>query len=204
MHKIQIALLRLAQDHDLSIMGPREIGKILGGVHPQQVKHHLGQIYKKGLLKKEGSEKTELPRQFIEIPILGQANCGAPKSVAEQDWQGTLTISASLAPRRANIYALIAAGNSMNQAKINNKAIQDGDYIIVDGDYRSPHTGDYVVSIINGLANVKKFTLDEKNDRILLLSENDYDTTPIIINLTDFSDYLISGKVIDVIKTPKN
>ena len=62
----------------------------------------------------------------------------------------------------------------------------------------SPRDGDYVVSIIDGMANIKKYRLDKANERIVLLSESTKDYAPIFIHRDD--DFRISGKVLDVVK----
>ena len=51
------------------------------------------------------------------------------------------------------------------------------------------------------MANIKKYVLEKENERILLISESTKNYPPIIIHWDD--DFLINGKVIDVIKKPK-
>ena len=70
--------------------------------------------------------------------------------------------------------------------------------MIVDSENISPRDGDYVVSIIDGMANIKKYRLDKANERIVLLSESTKDYAPIFIHRDD--DFRISGKVLDVVK----
>lgn len=43
----------------------------------------------------------------------------------------------------------------MNKANVNGKTIEDGDYLIIDSDYRSPRNGDVVLSVIDDMANIK-------------------------------------------------
>ena len=63
---------------------------------------------------------------------------------------------------RKDSSAIQADGFSMNQAKIgkSKRNIEPGDYAIVDGDVKAPEDGQYVLSVIDGLANIKKFHLD--------------------------------------------
>lgn len=57
MHPKQKAILELSDTRDLSKMTLREIGAATGmGVKPQVVKHHLEQLYKKGLLSHQSKE----------------------------------------------------------------------------------------------------------------------------------------------------
>ena len=109
-------------------------------------------------------------------------------------------------PKIKNIFAIKAYGDSMNNARIPNGRnsvhnIQEGDYVIVDPTSKNPSTGDYVLSIIEGTANIKKFVDDTANNQVVLISESTNDLPPIHIDRT--MDYLINGKVIQVIKAPK-
>lgn len=80
-------------------------------------------------------------------------------------------------------------------------AIEDGDYVIVDSGNINAKNGDYVVSVIDGLANIKKYLWDNKNLRILLVSESTHNYPPIFIHEDD--NFLINGKIIQVIKNPR-
>ena len=71
---------------------------------------------------------------------------------------------------------------------------------MVDAEQQNPEPGQYVVSIIDEVANIKKFVLDPQNKRIILKSESTKDYLPIFIHEND--NYKISGRVIDVIKKP--
>jgi SOS-response transcriptional repressor LexA len=101
------------------------------------------------------------------------------------------------------MFALIASGNSMNQADIDGEAIEDGDYVIIDREHKSVSNGDYILSVIDGSANIKKFHRDEAHESIVLLSESTEKYEPIYIHEDDFSSYFINGRVIKVIKKPK-
>jgi SOS-response transcriptional repressor LexA len=98
------------------------------------------------------------------------------------------------------IYALRAVGDSMNRASIRGQNIETGDFVIIDSGFSTLNTGDYVVSLIDGLANIKRLFKDPKHDRILLISESEEFYPPIIIAVTDFVDYHPVGRVIDVVK----
>ena len=89
----------------------------------------------------------------------------------------------------------------MNRANIQGQSIEDGDNVIVNGEDKSPKNKDYVVSIIDNTANIKRIFVDEKNRRIVLFSESSQDFPPIYIHPHEVS-YFISGKVVDVIKKP--
>jgi len=184
----------------------RQIGELVGERLPQKIKHHLSQLERKGFIvvdKKNKritriSNRVDSDNPLISIPIVGAANCGKATIFADQNIEGYLKVSKRLVPRKKSIFAIKADGNSLNKANISGKNIEDGDYVIVDSAEIIPKDGDYIVSIIDGMANIKKYHLDKKNHRIVLLSESTQEYTPIFIH--QFDDFMINGKVVDVIK----
>ncbi len=212
MHKIQQQLLKASMAHDLGKLSLRQIGKLVGEeASPQKVKHHLLQLEKRGLLAVNRSENSILRTQpgtlgdskLIALPILGSANCGPALIFAEQHAEGYLRISGKLLTKKKNIFAIKASGYSMNKANINGECIEDGDYVVVDPEYRSLKNGDYVLSVIDGNANIKRYFNDKDNKRIILLSESSASTMPIFVHYEDMDRYLANGKIIQVIKKPK-
>lgn len=211
-HPIQQQLLELSQRYDLKNMGLRQIGKLIGVEHPQKVKFHLQKI---GILEDGKKTKPLIKKpvfkdrlnKIISVPILGAANCGSATMVAENRIEGILPVSKRLLPSNINeseIFAIRAVGSSMNKSNINGKSIDDGDYAIIDSGDKEAKNGDYVLSIIGGLANIKKFTEDKKNEQIVLQSESDKFFPPIHIHTEDLDEYLVNGKVIEVIKQPRD
>lgn len=207
MHKVQLKILELSRKKDILSMGFREIGREIGIPHPQIIKYHIGQLREEGLLPQENGVLQKLKQnlkdratKFLRIPILGAANCGIPTLIAEESHDGFLEISQKLieSSRTKDLFALKASGNSLNRADIEGLSIDDGDYLIVDTSYKNPKDDDYVVSIIDGCANVKKVRLEK--ERIILLSESSENIPPIYIHPED--SYLVNGKVVQVIKKP--
>lgn len=215
MHELQQKLLKLTQDRNLGQFTLRDIGGMVGERSPQKIKHHLSQLEKRGLIRidrarnliekiQAGSVSGFLRRgRLLTIPILGSANAGPAKLLAEQNIEGYLKISNTLLGRRrsSQLFALKVDGPSMNRSSIDGKRIEDGDYVIVDGDARDPQNGDVVLSVIDGLANLKRFHLDKQNRQIALVSESTQDFPPIYIHEDD--DFFVNGKVVQVIKKPK-
>jgi repressor LexA len=206
MHPIQEKLLRAISEKNIGQMTLREIGKLVGQELPQKIKHHLSQLETKGLItidKKKGkinrvrnqSRQTDF---LISIPIVGSADCGPATFYADQNIEGYLRISKRLISGKRKLYALKAKGNSMDKSNINGKYIEPGDFVIIDSEKISPVDGDYIVSIIDGMANIKKYLVDKKNDRIALISESSQPQMPIFIHEDD--DFRINGMVIDVVK----
>jgi len=207
MHILQERLLSLARHQDLGKMPLRQITRLVNERHPQTVKHHLLQLEKKGLIKVDsanGSILVTTPRQvssvLVSVPILGSTNCGDATIYAEENIEGYLQVSEKLLRRRpSQLFALIAQGDSMDNAtSVPGGPIEPGDYVVVDGDDRDPQDGDYIVSVIDGMANIKRYRLDMSHNRIVLVSESKRALPPIFIHEED--NYLINGKVIQVFK----
>ncbi|QSH39297.1 repressor LexA [Candidatus Kaiserbacteria bacterium] len=135
----------------------------------------------------------------IAIPIVGAANCGAASLLAEGDVEGYVKVTRSLLRRRDNVFAVQAEGDSMNLASIDGKNIEEGDYVLIDFQNIDPKDGDYVLSVIDGCANLKKFYQDPKSGAIALIPESDNaEHKPIFISSED--DFMINGKIIAVVK----
>ncbi len=206
MHTIQEKLLKLVDEKNIGDFTLRQIGELIEESLPQKIKHHLSQLERKGfiLIDKKNkkisriSNKANASGIFISVPIVGSANCGPAVIYADQNIDGYLKISKRLIPNKKSIFAIKARGNSMNKANINGKNIESGDYVIIDSENTSPHDNDYIVSIIDGMANVKKYRHDRENFRIALLSESTQEYAPIFIHEAD--DFRINGKVVGVVK----
>jgi repressor LexA len=186
---------------------------MIGEEHPQKVKHHMEQLVKKNRIQIDPvSNKISITSQgvtqagFILVPIMGSASCGVATSIAEENIEGMLMLSPSLVNFRYtnSLIALRAVGSSMNKARVRGmKTIEDGDYVIVNTAERTPINGDYVLSIIDGLANIKKFINNvDTTGQIVLISESYKELPPIYIHPDDMDSYIVNGKVVDVIKRP--
>lgn len=206
MHILQEKLLRVIDEKNIGALTLRQIGDLVGESLPQKIKHHLSQLERRGFIlvdKKNRkinrvSNKARSSDIFISIPIVGAANCGPATIYADQNIEGYLKISKRLAPNKKSVFAIKADGNSLNRASIKDKNIENGDYVIVDSENTIPHDGDYIVSIIDGMANIKKYRLDKENRRVALLSESTQEYAPIFIHQSD--NFRICGKVVDVVK----
>lgn len=204
MHKLQEKLLRTIGRKNLSGMTLRDIGGLVGEKSAQKIKHHLTQLSKNGFIayspaKREIRRVQEVSKEgFVSLPIVGSANCGPATIFADENITGYLKVSKKLVPRRGKLFVLRAEGNSMNKANINGKNIEDGDFVIVDAEQSNPESGRYLISVIDEMANIKKFVPDRKNKRIILKSESTKDYLPIFIHEND--NYRFAGRVVDVMK----
>lgn len=213
MHILQKKILDLSRTVDLGKMTLREVGQLVGELHPQNVKHHIEQLKKRGFLKSSRDGHSLFPadkaidtNMFYSIPILGSASCGPALSLADEKIDGYLQISKSVIPNfnQTITFAVKASGNSMNNASIGNSglSLEEGDYAVIEKYLGNADDFDnkYVLSIIDGMANIKKFELDKVNRRIVLRSESKQDYAPIVIQDQDFESYMVNGVVKTVIK----
>ncbi len=212
MHDIQTALLNLSKHQDLGAMSLRQIGKLIGVENkPQIVKHHLLQLEKAGLMQvnldegvikpiNRGFHLKSVKSLFYSLPIVGAANCGPQSIFADERIEGYLKVSARMLPRKKqDLYVLVADGPSMNQAEVREGVtIESGDFLIIDSTYDNPKNGDIIVAVIDGMATIKRYKEDKLHGRIVLQSESTEKFLPIFIHEGD--DFVISGKVIDIIK----
>jgi len=206
MNTIQQKLLDIAGAEDIEKIRRVDLVNRVGCEYPSQITHHLNQLIKKGsLVRRSGRLMPALATSqgLIRIPVMGEADCGEATRFADGRIMDTLAVSPSLLSVKnlQSIYALVARGDSMNRATINGKHIEDGDYVIVRKENAYvPFDNEIVVSIIGGLANIKRFMRDTLNGRILLLPDSyrNKDFAPIIISEDD--DFQMEAKVVDVIK----
>lgn len=211
MNIIQQQLLSLiASNPDLGSLSLRKIAERIGAKgKPQIAKYHLQQLEKAGLIqmnleqgilkivKKGYNHVSKSP--LFSVPIVGAANCGPAAIYAEQKVERYLKISSSLLPRNKNrLFAIVVDGDSMNQANINDKNIESGDYVLVDSESKNYRNGDIVLAVIDGLATIKQYNRDIKNNRIILRALSDHEYMPIYVSESD--EFIINGKVVDVIK----
>ena len=135
----------------------------------------------------------------MRVPVYGSANAGPANLLAEENIQGYLKVSRSLLGGKDNIFALRVEGDSMNKARIQGKNLEEGDFVLIDPSHKDAKDNEYVLSIIDDCANLKKFSRDKKTDQIVLMSESsNKENKPIYISSED--NYMINGKIIGVIK----
>ena len=211
MNDIQVKVLEIAETKDLGTITYYRLSKMLGVDHPYRVKYAIDKLIEKGLLtaKPDGSITKVISsglKGLIKIPYYGEVNCGDATALAEDRIQSYLEVSSSVVGTAdiSNLFALKASGNSMNKADIGGRSVDDGDYVIAQKkDNYYPNNGDYVISIIGGATNLKKFRKDTKNRQIVLESESTEDLPPIVISEQDvnnLSAYSIAAKAAAVVK----
>lgn len=211
MNENQQKILDFIAENDTSKFSYRAISRRLNMSSPQIVIHHLNQLKKKGLIYVDEGKNLKITNfksstvdNFLRIPIVGAANCGPATELAQENITGFLKISKTILSKAngEGLIAVRAIGNSLNKADIFGSKVEEGDYLIVDCNNKVPKDGDYILSVMDGVANFKKFFKDEKSKEIRLVSESTSDIPPIVLHEEDLevSGYLVNGVVIRVVK----
>lgn len=213
MNEIQEKVLALAETKDLGSITYYKLSKILGVDHPYKVKYAIDRLVSKGLLTRSDGAIVKVlrdsPEGLVKLPYYGEVNCGEATALANDTIQSYLEVSPSVIKGADldNLFALKASGNSMNDATIGGSAVDDGDYVIArKRNNYCPSNGDYVISIIGGAANLKRYHRDIENRQIILESESTDDLPPIVISEQDvnnLSDYSIAAQAVAVVKMPR-
>ncbi len=182
--------------------------------YPSSAHYHVKKLQDEGLLVKE----TNRPRSIalyedrtiknpilqkngldsVRIPVLGAANAGPATSFAEENVEGYLKVSKSLLPKTEGIFALRVVGDSMNKAKIKGKNVEEGDFVLIDSSDRNAVDNDYVLSIIDGCANIKKLKSDKEKGLVLVSESTNTNHKPIFVSSED--NFMVNGKVFAVLK----
>lgn len=208
MHELQSKILELAEKNQLDGMNLRDIGDAVGENHLQKIKHHLNQLLAKNFIGIDSNGNYRVIKSgqnqlrsggIISIPIYGAANCGPAEIFAEDNLEGYLEVSEKLVKYSQSLIALRAVGDSMNRSNVSGNAIDAGDYLIIDTDDKKPKDGDYVLSIFNNMANIKRFFFDKLTGTVTLISESNRAIPPIVADPDD--DYMVAGKVLRVVKS---
>ena len=184
--------------------------------YPSAAHYHVKRLHKEGFLERGTNEPRsieffqnntlkspymkEAGLDSVQLPIVGSANCGPAELLAEENIDGYVKAPKSMA-RSHWVFVLRAEGYSMNKARIGDEKnnIEPGDYVVIDAEDREPENGDYVLSIIDGNANLKKFERDNRYGGIKLVAEStETKYKPIYISSED--DFMVNGKIIGVIK----
>lgn len=175
--------------------------------------YYIKKLQKEGYLEKVSNQprsinlnsneviRTIVPKKIesFSVPVLGSANAGPATIFAEANISGYLKVSRNDLNRKDGVFALRVEGDSMNKAKIDGKNLVEGDFVLIDSEYKNPKNGDYVLSVIDGCANLKKFERDIKTGAVRLLSESKNSKhKPIYVSSED--DFMVNGRIISVFK----
>ncbi len=170
----------------------QEEGLLAKGMNrPRSIVLYDDKTIKSPILAKKGMDA-------VRIPILGVANAGPATLFAEENIQGYLKVSRSQLPKTEGVFALRVIGDSMNKTKIKGKNIEEGDYVLIDSTNSDAHHNDYVLSVIDGCANLKRLKKNEKEGIMLVSESTNLKHKPIFVS--SYDDFMINGKIFDIIK----
>jgi repressor LexA len=198
--KRQAEILSFIKTHIRYSGFPPTISEIQGQFSfrsPNAVQEHLKALVRKGQIRRtpnqwRGLELTvsnknrdEVPQySTVSVPLIGRVTAGLPV-LAEENFEGTISVDRSLVGRATRLFALHVRGDSMIEA-----GIYDGDIAIAQQQSVADH-GDIVIALLGDEATVKRFY--RKKKVIILQPENDT-ITPI--KISEGSDFKILGRVI--------
>jgi len=164
---------------------------------PNAVQEHIKALVRKGQIRRtpnqwrglelvaSGKSRDEVAQySTVPVPLIGRVTAGLPV-LAEENFEGTISVDRSLVGRATRLFALHVRGDSMIKA-----GIYDGDIAIAQQQSVADQ-GDIVITLLGDEATVKRFY--RKKKVIILKPEND---TMQPIRITEGSDFKILGKVI--------
>lgn len=201
-------LLALAKTTQVNNLSYSDIAEKIGVKHRSQAKYYLEKLIEDGeLVRRANGEVIGAPNEdrpsLVTLPVYGSANCGPATLYADGAISEVIHVSPGLLKKRPrlNAFAVKASGDSMNTANIAGKALEDGDYAVVEPiTWQNTLDGDYVLSVIDGLGNIKRVHIDSAENRIVLRSESKHFQEDIIVDAYDIELYSIAGRVVDVVK----
>lgn len=167
LHKTQQAVLDLLKENIEEPLTVRELQELVGASSPSVVHHHIGQLEKKGYLRRNPNNPqdyqilgTAPDKQIAYLNLYGLAHCGPRGSVLD----GNPTDRVPIATRvlgfpSKDAYLVKAKGDSM-APRINN-----GDLVIVRR-AKTAANGDVVVCVDDGEAKIKKFQKNPPSPRL--------------------------------------
>ena len=137
----------------------RELRDALGYKSPRSAQDILEQLARKGVIRKHKDGDYQLlmnpdlgpvHAQTVNVAIVGAIAAGSP-IYAEQNVEGFIPVSVTLAKQGSKYFLLQVRGDSMNEAGIN-----DGDLVLVR---QQPvaEEGERVVALIDDNATIKEF-----------------------------------------------
>ena len=141
----------------------REIGGALGIGSTNGVSDHVKALLRKGFIERIGGAGT--PRALrvtpkatgrldddsvVGVPILGRIAAGMPL-LAQENYDGSLRMDASMLPSGGRVFALVVTGDSMID-----DGIFDGDTLLVQ-EQKTARNGQITVVMADGDATVKRF-----------------------------------------------
>lgn len=177
----------------------RELQELLGYNSPNAAAYIIAALSARGYVRRKNGKLQLLNKppddpdheRTVAVPLVGSAPCGAPL-LAEQNIEAWIQVSSRLARGPCPYFLLMATGDSMNLA-----GIENGDLVLVR-QQPTADPGDRVVALIDDEATIKVFR--PAGDVIALEPKSSNKQYKPIVLSTDFQ---IQGVVIAAIKDPQ-
>ena len=174
----------------------RELMGVLKYKSPRSVQDLLSQLGERGIIKKNSNGSFQLlanpdfgphHAQTVDVPVVGTVAAGMP-ILAEENVEGYLPVSTSLAKSGAKYFLLHVKGDSMNESGIN-----DGDLVLVR-QQPAADNGQKVVALVDDEATVKEYH-QERGVVVLKPRSTNGQYKPIVLT----EDFQIQGIVVATI-----
>lgn len=176
----------------------RELMGALRYKSPRSAAILIGRLIERGILRRRmegGLQFVEAKlaqfsgTQTVDVPLIGTVPCGSP-IMAEENIEGFVSVSTSIAKPGSKYFLLRASGDSMSKA-----GIDDGDMVLVR---QQPiaNTGDKVVALVDGEATLKEYR-QKKGMIVLMPRSSNPRHRPIILT----KDFQVQGVVVRTIPT---
>ena len=170
----------------------RQLGKLLGIVHPSAVFKHILSLEKKGYLRRvEGELKLEGlsggAEAQVSVPLVGLVPAGHPRETFDVSGEALDIPDWMVGRRKGNVFCISVEGKSMVDAYID-----DGDRVLLERT-NSANSGEMVVALLDDdSVTLKRLRIE--NDSIFLVPENP-EFEPIRVG-----ELRILGRVIGVLR----
>jgi repressor LexA len=172
----------------------RELSATLGFASPRSASLIIERLIEKGFLRRRDRDRalqllrmpegTRDRESTVDIPLVGNAPCGAPL-LAEENVEATIAVSTTLAKPPHRYFILRARGDSMTEA-----GIPDGSLVLVRQEQQA-RSGQTVVALVDDEATIKE--LQRAADAVVLMPKSKNPShKPIVLR----RDFLVQGVVV--------
>lgn len=186
LHPLQKRLLEILKQNSDQPLTIREMQEEIGASSPSVVQHHIGQLEKKGYLRKNPLNSrdyqilAESPdKEITFLNLYGLAQCGPNGSILDGDPIDRIPIASKiLGFPSSEAFMVRAKGDSMIPR------IHEKDLVIARKS-NCAENGDIIVCVNDGKALIKRYDRNEEQGNVFLMSMNS-DYKPILPNKDDF------------------
>lgn len=195
-HPTQQKIINLLKNNIFEGITIREIQRLIGASSPGVVKHHINQLEKKGILRRNPNnaqdyhileEKPEEP--VVNLNVYSTAQCGPKGLIANNEPVDKIPVATRLLGFPSEQAFIVKAKGSSMKPKIN-----DGDLVIVkkviDKFGYDNYNNKLVVCVNDEECLIKRVHYDRKTNHVLLESLNP-DVPPFIAK----ENFWIEGEV---------